>query len=394
MRKTDTSNSVRVGTLYQNTTATAITDVPYTEHTVLALGDRGHYGYPDFPPNRDVGGAFSRYGYIINRCLVPAKVARFGYQPSGTFHSYYDGALVGPTPPTPLAVSEPDLSGYGNEAYNRMKPTKPSFQALNAIYELREVPEMLRQRFLKNGLNAIGDYYLALQFGWKPLLSDIVKTVKTQINMQKRLKQLLRDNGKPVRRAIQLNETNNLTSDTTASSYGGGLKPTFVTQYYPKIGVIRTTDRAINRVWASAEFRYWLPGGPRDINWTTAMMARIFGFQPSPAVIWNALPWTWMSDWFFNVGNILENMDSGVANRLAADWFYVMCHDERRREIESVGYFYDTAGKTITLSGTSSNTQFRKTRVKGDPFGFFTPENTLSGTQLAIMGALGISRLR
>jgi len=385
--------SVQIGHMDNNGTIVPVYGTPHKRNIVLATGDRGHYGYPNFPPNTDVGGEFQLYGTLTSCDLVPGGVARFFYGRLPAYTSKFEGNLMVNPPPTPAPVNEIDLSGWGTKAYNRMKPTKPSFQALNAIYELREVPAMLSQRFTKNGLNGIGDYYLALQFGWKPLLQDIRNTVLTHINMQKRLKQLLRDNGRPVRRSIELTNSKDVSTTVVGPSYGG-FSPGFVTQFYPKIGTISQTVTKNDRIWSKAEFKYWLPPGPQDVNYKRAMMAKIFGFQPSPAVVWNALPWTWMSDWFFNVGDILENMDAGVANRLAANHFYLMHQQENIGRNDAFGFFYDTAGNVITRSGTSTCTQFRKTRVKGDPFGFFTPENTLSGSQLAIMGALGLSRLR
>jgi len=360
--------------------------------TSLLLGSEGHYGYPNFPPDRNVGGLFRLYFWEDVRSLVGAGEL---WRQSDYNGEHYVGSLV--TQPASAGWSwsnSQDITGdpFGISAYNRMKPTQPNFQGLNAVYELREVPGMLRQRLSHNDLKNIGSYYLALQFGWRPLLNDIRNFVRTQMNAQKRLKQLLRDNGKPVRRRVVLQELSESTS-VTMTGYNA-FDPVFVTQMYRAPADIKETTTNIRRVWASARFRYWLPPGPQDVNWQRKMTAAIFGFQPSPAVVWNALPWTWLSDWFLDIGGILENMDAGVADRLAADYYYIMMENKSVGVRDVVGHYYHQGGSPHDITGTSSYTVGNKGRVPGDPFGWNTSENNLSGMQLSILGALGLSRLR
>jgi hypothetical protein len=274
-----------------------------------------------------------------------------------------------------------------------MKPTKPSFSGLNALYELKDIPSMLRQRLTHNHLKDIGSYYLALKFGWEPLLNDIRNFVRTQRNAQKRIKQLLRDNGKPVRRGIVLHEDS--TSTYAEGQSYGALRPTINTGFYQGYTpTFKSTFTHTERIWARGRFRYWLPGGPRDVVWTRKMLARIFGFQPSPAVVWNAMPWTWLIDWFADVGSMLENMDAGVADRLAADYCYIMRELTDHGTRETRGYFRRASnGEYFYVTANGSATATLKCREPGSPFGWNIPEGSLSGMQLSILGALGLSRL-
>jgi hypothetical protein len=273
-----------------------------------------------------------------------------------------------------------------------MKPTKPVFSALNSLYELRELPEMLRQRFLDMGLKSIPNYWIALQFGWGPLLRDIIAMCDLQRKAQKQLAQLLRDNGKPVRRRVNLAASEDtMVFENVANN---AMSPSFVDRFYRARPYHRTTRRTVKLTWASAQFRYHLPDGPRDIAWRAKMLRALYGLNPSPSVVYKMIPWSWLVDWFSNLGAMISNLEAGVADRLAADYFYLMEELQLREDILSKAVFAGMDFQSITCQSTSSSVSTCKRRMKGDPFGWATPEATLSGMQLSILGALGLSRIR
>lgn len=360
------------------------------EQSNMYAGDTGHYGYPNFPDDRNVGGAF-----LLKKYTSYSDVSSVGtIWRGGPLNQYYTGGMVHGSPDIGAVFSNADTSdSWASDAYSKMKPAQPKFQALNAIYELRELPGQLRQRFLSSGLKAIPNYWLALQFGWKPLLNDIRNYVITQMKSQDTIKQLLRDNGRPVRRRIKAQEAVVSEFKTSGAAYAA-VRPVLVTNYYPKSPTYQTTVRETLTHWASAEFKYWLPEGPRDVNWTNAMKARIFGLNPSPSVVWNALPWTWLIDWHVDIGTMLSNMDAGVANRLAARHFYIMAEWKRVGIQESQAFFLRQNGENVMVSGSGFDTAATMSRIAGSPFGWNVNETGLSGMQLSILGSLGMSRLR
>ncbi len=389
------SSSDITGRLYSST-GSSYTDVWSTSSSLSKVKSltSGHFGFPDFPRDRNCGGPFTLYGTETN----------WGYSEYASIHPYpdsptlknqrFDGQLKVDISPlgTPSLVDSNGM-GWGTQAYREMKPTQPSFAGLNAFYELKDVPDMLRQRFLKDGLKSIGNYYLALKFGWEPLLKDVRNLVLTQRQAQRILGHLLRNNGKPVRRRVILKDATSDAVESTGSSYGA-FAPTLVTNSYISIPTYIRREWSTDRVWASARFRYWLPPGPQDVQWTKAMIARIYGLNPSPYMVYNAIPWSWLVDWFTNLGDLIENLSPGVADRCAADYLYVMRQKETIRTQYSRGRFRGAAGvPNFTLEGTSTSRAFVKTRVMGNPFGFGANPNDLTGTQWAILGALGLSRL-
>lgn len=372
------------------TTTQMFGPAPLVQHHRLGLGRDGHYGYPHFGDRKNVGGPFFLNGTNTNYGYTSSEMFWRG----GATNASYTGRLyVEPTAFGIWTASESDSGlGWGAEAYKKMKPAKPEFNALNAAYELRELPALIRQRYLSSGLRGIGSYYLALKFGWEPLLSDTRKMIDLQRHYQKVLRQLLRDNGRPVRRGITLRETMSTPTVTGGTSYSV-FKPILVTQYYAEPPKYRQTVYETDKIWARARFRYWLPGGPKDMVWQLKMLARIYGARPSPAVVYNAIPWTWLIDWFTNLGDVVDNLDAGVADRLAADYCYVMRTKKTIREVEASGKFRRKDGSQFSVSASSTAEAFIKTRHRGDPFGFGENRNDLSPTQLAILGALGLSRI-
>lgn len=361
------------------------------EESVLGAGIGGHYGYPRFPPMTDVGGDFDLSQHTIQRWGDIGQIQR-NLTPGTTYSGQFLGQISDPgfsMPSVPLG----DGSAWGVDAYNKMKPTKPNFNALTALLELRDMPHLLKMNLKQNFLQFESNYFLAIKFGWEPFLRDVKNLVKTQMSAQKRLGQLIRDNDKSIHRTRVMLDQSDIIREASGAAYSA-IRPTLVTQFYKAIPRFRTTVRSVDKVWASGRFRYHLPPGPRDIVWKRKMLAKINGVYASPSQIYNAVPWTWLGDWFFNLGNALENAEPGVADRLAADYYYVMRYHGTTRDTTTTGYFYQPkTNAPVTYMGYAHEKSVRKTRVRGDPFGLGTTQESLSGTQLAILGALGLSRI-
>jgi hypothetical protein len=368
------------------------------DYNQLVWGAEGHYGFPGMNTGTNIGGSFLvNYDRTIRRGVDVHIRGNGPYSPDS-----YKGRMFANVA-APWGIPEgggqnggvPMINSVGATAYNKLRPDRPEFSAFNAIFELREFPSMLMQRFAKNGLKDIGDYHLALEFGWKPLLRDVVSAVQTQMGMQKRLAQLIRDEGRPVRRRVQLFAEDRYITPQNYNAWNGEFGPSFVSYFYNNWGNHPVSIVRGNRhlAWASARMRYWLPPGPRDVNWTRSMKESIFGLYPSPAQVWKAIPWSWLVDWFANVGDLIESVQTTLDDRLAADYFYVMYRSENYCRQTSTTHLTDISGKPFTISATSERAQGYKMRLQGDPFGWGTKPGSLSGSQLAILGALGLSKV-
>lgn len=366
----------------------------------LRLGDHGHYGYPNFPDKGNVGGPFDVTIYREERIPSQSFETRQYHPKDRHFGEYgYIGFLTVDAPPgVRNTLHNINPEAHMAEAYSKMKPTKPEFQALNSVFELKDVPMMLKSRFNQHNLKEMNNFYLALQFGWLPLLRDVRNLVSLQREAQKRLRQLLRDNGRPIRRNIVLLDDTTRQKFTPYTGEYGLLNRGFKTMLWRSDGLSGQTSEFIQtRTWASARYRYWLPPGPRDIAWKRKMMHRLYGLRVTPSVVYNMIPWSWLVDWFTNAGDMISNLDVGVADRLAADYFYIMSSHEISRERYGWGALNGDLGpyNKVVFSTVTKASEIRKTRFRGNPFGL--PANTalssLTPHQLSILGALGLSRL-
>jgi hypothetical protein len=171
------------------------------------------------------------------------------------------------------------------------------------------------------------------------------------------------------------------------------MNPNFVNAFYSGEPTYSTKAFTTDAVWGSAAFRFWLPPGPQDIKYKAPIIRALHGANLSPTALYNMIPWSWLVDWFSNVGYVINNLDAGVADRLAADWFYMMRKRVNVVQTELQIPLFDPTGLPVVLTGTAVQQSFSKVRLKGSPFGFAVSEESLTPMQLSILGALGLSRL-
>jgi len=294
----------------------------------------------------------------------------------GEFHDGF--STSGDLPPT---IDFEEIAALGPAAWNSFKPAKPIVQLGVALAELRELPRLLYASVAD--LKGIADYFLAVQFGWIPLLSDVKKLIKFYDVVSQRIDFLIANSGKPVRRTGRLSST----SDAAVLWDESGLR---MRNTAPDLGKPSLTDSwrqssrytIIRERWFSGEFVFWID----DIRWPNTRShigAGLIGLRITPADVWDALPWTWLIDWFANVGDVLHNLEDNVADRQVSKYAYVMGKTIREYTQHTTdGYF------SVALSHLFET----KVRRKVDPFGL-TPEVELSPLQIAILGSLALQRV-
>lgn len=290
----------------------------------------------------------------------------------------------------PSLIGDMDLDGWGATGYRRAKPDHPVFNLGNAIYELKDVPEMLKQRFNFHDLKSVADFDLAVSFGWIPLLNDIIDFHQSYQKLRDRLGQFLKDEGRPVRRRIDpLFEHQDEQLLLEYSPQFPDLSPgPFVTQCYAGDNLTRVRQVQSTRIWYSGQFRYWLPVGLRDDRWYGDLARRLYGLRVTPINIYRAVPWSWLVDWFANVSDNVDNLSNAVVDSIVTDYHYVMGTTTVENKIECSGRFYqgkDQGTRLVTATSTVGRTH--KVREPASPFGLRLKDDDLSVSQFNIGAA-------
>lgn len=293
-------------------------------------------------------------------------------------------------------LSPNSLWSYGARGVAGASPMNPSFSLPQFIGELREgVPKLIGHATLRDQTSAArkaGKEYLNVEFGWRPLISDLKAAGKLIVNSHEIRSQFIRDSGRPVqRRWTGPQDMSSSTLQTTGFVVAGG---------EPGVGAQVTYDQTYSSsIWFEGEFRYYIPEG-NDIasRWErwNLIGRRMMGLSvySAPETVWNLAPWTWLADWGGDAGALLTNVANLGGDSTQMTRGYVMHHS---RKVESARYTVNPTGTGIfsQLKGPSTcgyvYVSENKQREFGSPFGFGLREVDLSNRQKAILGAIGLT---
>lgn len=318
--------------------------------------------------------------------------------PGGADGTLFKGPLLigtpsaGFLPPTrgPI-LSDDEVKELGQKLSQDAIPTAPSVDAPTVFGEIikdgfptRAMLDNIRQQ--ASLLKKSGGEYLNLQFGWKPLMSDMRRLLYTIKNSERVVDGYLKNaNG-------WHNQTRSIPATREVTNYSGGFT------CYPAVANHFFTGSAQylseTKVWFKGTFRYFVPVG----NGFGDRMRRyrkeadkLLGLQfpPSPDQIWNLTPWSWMADWFVDIGGFYETLGNMGPDGAAMRSGYLM-------HSKSLTTTMGGTIKTGNLAGISSSRQVKEVykgrAVNASPFGFDTSWEGLSPYQLSIVAAIGITR--
>lgn len=284
------------------------------------------------------------------------------------------------------------------KAWRKYRPGKPVANVGQFIGELTRLPtlpfrQITRAKGTLNKFRALGSEYLNVQFGWKPFVKDLQDMYKLVTTLDATLAQLRKDNGQPIRRRGGVRKTT-LLAPVNISTTGSYLYPILNASYYQNSsqGKRLVTETYEERSWFSGRFRYFV----KDIDsveWEDRAILALFGLNPTPSLLWEVMPWSWLVDWGANVGDVLSNLSANAVDNLVADYAFLMTKRTFTRRVEESTVLWDSYAQTWkTISAKAEFVSTVKLRERASPFGFGLVPGSLSGRQASILGALGISR--
>jgi hypothetical protein len=262
---------------------------------------------------------------------------------------------------------------------------------------------------VKKGPSYMAEHYLNTTFGWIPFAQDLAAAFNYRDKLLKKLRWLRRHNQRSVRRKITLDAGGfseaipstatspvALMGPNTGNSllYASGNSPVPIDQ----------TKAYDSKIWYSAKYRFHIPEldhGSLFLDKHRRLSFSLYGIDFDPSIIYKVIPWTWLADWFWDVGAVLQNIYFRARYQVVAEYAYVMCSEKytyiRNSSINmhsgdrnvNTGVY---AGPDIKLFASAKTQYIFRRREVANPYGFGITFGSLSAYQWSILVALGLSR--
>lgn len=294
------------------------------------------------------------------------------------------------------------LRAIGTAAVAAAKPTNSIADLATFLGELyREgVPRAIGHAQWRSKADAArktsGDF-LSVEFGYKPIVSDILDFATAVRDFDAVLAQYERDAGKVVRRSRHFPPE--ISGSTTV--FKTGASPFIAASHTafdgpgPKNGRVTLTRQGERRRWFEGAFTYYLPSdyhNRKALGGLASKASVILGTDLTPEVLWNLTPWSWAIDWVTNAGDVLSFISDMISDGLVLRYGYMM-------ETSSSTYSYSYSGDPWYKGGTAVPAPLIirhtvKKRVQATPFGFGLTWESFTARQIAILTALGITRTK
>jgi len=269
-----------------------------------------------------------------------------------------------------------DPNYWLSEFLARTNPIKPVHNIPLFLWELQEFPQLLRHYgdiLSGRGSGSPSDVWLAFNFGWKPLFSDLVTLLTFAEKSERHLGKLV--NAKSQGREARVLHRNRTSSTVVSSFEFEGTRHRIHDARNLKVWA--TGHWVLNDPYRVAEIQQLLSSAEGRVSYARARM----GLRVNYATIWNMIPWSWVVDYLGNIGNILENADNNIGVSLKD--VSIMISDLAKETSEPI----------FVPKGLSYRPhQFfrvRKTRqTYSEPTPLFSARPILTWAQLGNLGAL------
>lgn len=324
-------------------------------------------------------------------------------------------------------VDPPGLGGLLSTAYAALRPgIKPQMSLINSLVELKDfsrLPVQLRriQRNLfrsqdqiirltgllrkKNPVlrtkqqiaaaakrllqvspakitKELAEGHLQVQFNLRPLVSDILALYEALSDVSAQLSKLKRDVGrrKTVHHRTVLRDLYKGSSDNKVYKYETGN----LVDWY---GLERSTSYVRPTFTLSLDYSYEIPNLNSPHLGVLALLDSL-GVNADPAILWNAIPWSFIVDWVMNVSSWLGQFR--MTNVKVETRIHQACWSWR---IERLSNLYGSFNSQRGLLRQAVELAYKRVPISARDASMGIRSSGLSSRELSLIGALGISRL-
>lgn len=308
--------------------------------------------------------------FRVERLRYWGSVINGGPDPYGeyTYRNSPSSAKVGQLYPNILAPDDaPSLNAMATKLLRDTNPNTPSVDVPAFLRELKDFPRMLQlagRGFLQKSASA----NLSYQFGWKPFMGDLVKLLDFQRRVKERVAYL-----------------NNL-KETGHKAFNRTLyKGSRVSEHHDNGLDIKISQTYNLKIWG---FVVWSLDPSTKLPETDEALLRLadrlsHGLSLNMAAVWETLPWSWLIDWFTNVGDILNSQRNLLPMVSSVPQIMV---GMRREAFHDEKTFW--GGAYHLSQGSFHHETKERFRVTGNTFEAKLP--FLTNRQWSILGSLAI----
>lgn len=274
-------------------------------------------------------------------------------------------------------------------------PGSPPMSIPNFLYELKDLPKMLmhageKAKILEDAANAkskkdvlkhlysdkaIAKDWLNYNFGWAPFVSDVKDLGGIATWLDRRLRAL---NGKrSIRTSGELGEL--IGKAQNRYSYGAG---------YLSYKVQRDFYHS-QKEWWVAHWRVNQLTLAAIMDSPSALALNAAGAADLPSVIWNAMPWSWLTDWVADVGSLMET----YSNQLGVTLSSVNHMKHTKREVFLSQHPDSGSYPPMEPGHVMIDTKWRSSSLP-TIFNSVRGLDVLTPSKLATLGSLGVTRIK
>lgn len=247
-----------------------------------------------------------------------------GFRESGGWYDSVSNWTLDASHTWPSLPPTETLEIYVSRSLATTGPLTPRMDIPRYVAELKDIPKMLRHagdllhKIRRRPLHSLSpdreaaSATLAYQFGWAPLVEDLLKMLDLGIMVDRRNQELQKaHSNQGLKRRIFLGDQGvsgsytpymQLHSGTGGSKWGS------------------KTSNQTRQTWSTVRWKVRDPlmiGKPPSLLETKLMVLGFRGGQ-LPITVWRLLPWSWLVDWFADVANTMQARYNMIAYKPSA----------------------------------------------------------------------------
>lgn len=267
-------------------------------------------------------------------------------------------------------------------------PGEPAVSLPNFLFELKDFAPLFKKVAIKlnNEIKAVplkpasgkqaSDAYLQYTFGWAPFVNDLLELFKVSEWTARRARQIrnIRERGFLTRRSSRGSDGTTYSGFTTFESLAG------INANYTNVTNVKSW---VTTRWGLTNHLPLISSLSDERN---RLLVAALGLDVSFETFWNAMPWTWLVDYFTDLSSIISVHDNSQGFQFLGGC--IMENWESTRTLYPVG-------SGVQQYGPVSPVVKKRSLKKRTPFSPSLADlgfNFLSDRQILTLGALTVSR--